>query len=107
MFQGRIALLNAQGNILGSDQWVMDRQSERFLQELAERITVSGQLTFLPVDTIGGAATTRQEWPLAIQFHSKPNSRASNTFAVLLSSPCDLLFIAIPYGHHGGSPTFL
>lgn len=54
MFQGRIALLDAQGSVLASDEWVMDWQGERMLQELVESVMAAGQPTFSPVAEIGG-----------------------------------------------------
>ncbi len=54
MFQGRIALLDAQGNVLAANEWVMDWQGDRFLQELARQVAVSGQPAFSPVAEIGG-----------------------------------------------------
>jgi len=65
MFQNHIALLDAQGNVLAADGWVMDWQQDRFLQELAERITASGQSTFSPVAEVGGEASFLAGVPVA------------------------------------------
>jgi signal transduction histidine kinase len=54
MFQGRLALLDTQGNALANTEWTMDWRSRQMLQELAERITASGQPAFSPVVEMGG-----------------------------------------------------
>ncbi len=58
MFQGRIALLNAQGNVLAADDGATNWQRDRFLQELAERVTASGQPVFGPVSEVGDARSS-------------------------------------------------
>lgn len=53
MFQGRIALLDAQGNVLAADDGATNWQRDRFLQELAETVVASGQPAFSPVAEVG------------------------------------------------------
>lgn len=52
IFQGRIALLDAQDNVLAAGDWATNWQQDRFLQELAKRVTASGQPVFWPVSEV-------------------------------------------------------
>lgn len=52
MFQGRIALLDAQDNVLAAGDWATNWQQDRFLQELAETVVASGQPVFGPVSEV-------------------------------------------------------
>jgi len=53
MFQGRIALLDDQGNVLAAGESMAEWQQNGFLQELTGRVVASGQPAFSPVTQPG------------------------------------------------------